>query len=159
MNPETQNVRIMNYRRQVARLASLAVLSIITIAAHAQTSARPAVTVSQLAGSWTAALVGNTGCGFTSMRVTFTLDSAGTGTATISANSASTNPGCGPGVNTGQTFTINSLIANGSGTASLSCGPDCGWNFNIQVAPNREIFNLVDVVNDGNYLAGTAVRQ
>jgi len=63
------------------------------------------------------------------------------------------------GVNTGQTFTINSLIANGSGTAGLSCGADCGWTFNIQVARNREIFNLVDVVNDGNYLAGTAVRQ
>jgi hypothetical protein len=159
MNPKTQNVTTVNYRRQLARLGCGAVLSITAIAAYAQTAARPPITVSQLAGPWTVALVGNTGCGFTSMLVTFTLDSAGTGTATTTANSASTNPGCGPGISKDQTFTINSLIANGSGMAGLSCGPDCGWSFNIQVAPNREIFNLVDVVNDGNYLAGTAVRQ
>jgi hypothetical protein len=145
--------------RNLARFASLAALSFCSIAAHAQTNAQPAVTVSQLAGSWTAAMVGNTGCGFTSMYVTFTLDSVGTGTANITSNSASSNPGCGPGVNDGQTFVINTLNASGTGTANLSCGPGCGWEFNIQVAPTREIFNLVDTYNNGNYLAGTAVRQ
>ncbi len=145
--------------RKLARLASLAVLSMTAIAAHAQTSVQPAVTVPQMAGSWQAALVGNTGCGFTSMLVNFTLNSAGTGTATITANSASSNPGCGPGVSYNQTFAINSLNTVGSGTANLTCGPDCGWEFNIQLAPNRQIFNLVDVINDSNYLAGTAVRQ
>ncbi len=145
--------------RKLARLASLAALLMTAIAAHGQSGLRPPMTVSQLAGSWQAALVGNTGCGFTSMLVTFTLDSAGAGTATITGNSASTNPGCGPSVSNGQTFTITSLSSAGNGIAGLSCGPDCGWNFNIQVAPNRQIFNLVDVVNDSNYLAGTAVRE
>jgi hypothetical protein len=159
MNPRIQNVKTKNYRRHLARLASLVVLSITALAAQGQTVERQPLAVSQLAGSWTATLVGNTGCAFTSMLVTFTLDSAGTGTATITANSSSANPGCGPGVNNGQTFAINTLNADGSGTANLTCGPDCGWEFNIQLAPHREIFNLVDVVNDGNYLAGTAVRQ
>lgn len=141
--------------RKLARLAYLAVLSMTAIAAHAQNSVQPAVVVSQLAGSWQIALVGNTGCGFTSMLVNVTLNSVGTGTATNSGNSA----GCAPSISSDEPFAINSLNPNGSGTANLSCGPDCGWEFNIQVAPNRQIFNLVDVINGGNYLTGTAVRQ
>ena len=74
--------------RKLARLAYLAVLSMTAIAAHAQNSVQPAVVVSQLAGSWQIALVGNTGCGFTSMLVNVTLNSVGTGTATNSGNSA-----------------------------------------------------------------------
>jgi hypothetical protein len=44
---------------------------------------------------------------------------------------------------------------------NLSCGPGCGWNLIIQVAKNRQIFNVVDVdhLNPGNYLEGTAIHQ
>src|SRR5262245_49090886 len=35
------------------------------------------------------------------------------------------------------------MNSNGSGTANLVCGTGCGFNFNIQVAPDRSIFNLV----------------
>jgi hypothetical protein len=50
---------------------------------------------------------------------------------------------------------------NGSGTANLSCGTGCGWDFNIQMAPDRSTFSLVDVsaANPGNDLAGVAVHQ
>jgi hypothetical protein len=149
---------IITYRN-LARFALLSALSLVTTLAHGQTAVEPAtVTIAELDGSWSAAIVGNTGCGFTSQYVTFTLNSAGTGPAVLTQNSASANPGCGPS-STDQTFTINSLNANGTGTASFSCGPACGWTFNIQVAPSRQIFNMVDVVNDDNYLAGTAIRQ
>jgi hypothetical protein len=62
---------------------------------------------------------------------------------------------------TGQTFTVLTISANGSGTANLSCGTGCGWNFNIQVSPDRSTFSLVDVsaANPSNYLSGMAVHQ
>jgi hypothetical protein len=35
----------------------------------------------------------------------------------------------------------------------------CGWNFNIQVSPSkRTVFNLVDVTDQNEWLAGTAVQ-
>lgn len=69
--------------------------------------------------------------------------------------------GCGDGTTTGVTFTINTLNTNGSGTANLTCGVGCGWNFDIQVSPDRAMFNLVDVssANPGNYLEGVAIHQ
>jgi len=91
------------------------------------------------------------------MVVTFTLDAGGSGTATIQSHTS----GCGDNTSSGTPFVVQGVKANGSGMANLSCGPDCGWQFTIQVAPNREIFSLVDVdpANPGNYLSGVAVRQ
>ena len=67
--------------------------------------------------------------------------------------------GCGQATTT-QTFQIISLNGNGSGVAGLTCGSGCGWTFNIQVSPNRQVINLVDVTDPaGNVLAGTAVKQ
>jgi hypothetical protein len=132
----------------VVRFAFAAVLSLATIpAVQAQTDRPPAAKISQLAGPWSVSLIGNTGCGWSSMLVTFTLDATGTGTATIQSHTSG--------------FVVQTMSANGSGTANLSCGADCGWEFNIQVAPNREVFSLVDVYpeNPGNYLSGMAVRQ
>jgi hypothetical protein len=45
--------------------------------------------------------------------------------------------------------------------ANLSCGASCGWNFDIQVAPDRSVFNVVDVstANPNNLLEGTAIHQ
>jgi hypothetical protein len=101
-------------------------------------------------------LTDNTGCGLGSMQANFTLNSTGTDTATVT-----THAQCGDSALTGQTFTVLTMTANGSGTANLSCGVGCGWDFNIQVAPDRSTFSLVDVSasNPGNYLAGVAVHQ
>jgi hypothetical protein len=69
--------------------------------------------------------------------------------------------GCGDGTSSGNTFTVQTLNANGSGTANLTCGTGCGWNLNIQVTPDRSTFNVIDVssVNPGNYIEGVAVHQ
>jgi hypothetical protein len=155
------NVTSLIHNRQLARLACVAVFSLGLVAAQNEDVQPAAVTVAQLAGSWTVALVGNTGCGIGTILAEVTLDSNGTGTSTNTYNNASTNPGCGPVTATGQSFVINSLSPSGSGTASLSCGASCGWTLNIQVAPAKTptIFNLVDVTKPDNFLAGTAVRK
>jgi hypothetical protein len=113
--------------------------------------------VAHLAGPWQASLLwSGSGCGAMSGLLRFTLDKNGT----ANAASLTTHSGCGDGTTT-ETFVIQSLDAQGSGTANLTCGPACGWNLNIQVARNGQVFNLVDVspANPGNYVAGTAVRQ
>lgn len=109
-----------------------------------------------LTGSWQVTLYGFGGCGVGSSKVTFTLNSSG-----VANNAAETSHsvGCGDGLSTGNTFTILSLNANGSGTAGLSCGTGCGFTFNIQVSPDRSTFNLVDMTNGGNFLAGVAVNN
>jgi hypothetical protein len=111
-----------------------------------------------LAGSWQATLYGLGGCGVGTSVVTFTLNSSGVAT---NATETSHSAGCGNNKSTGNTFAIQSLNSNGSGTANLSCGSDCGFNFNIQVSPDRSTINLVDVstANPGNFLAGTAIRS
>ena len=114
---------------------------------------KPAITIAQLAGPWQVALVGNTGCGISSLLFNGTMNSSGQATGTLIGNS-----GCGPS-NNSQTFTVNSLKSNGSGTAFLSCGEGCGWNLTIQVSPNEQVIGLVDITDPGNYLAGTAVRR
>jgi len=114
--------------------------------------------VSDLAGNWQATLYGATGCGVTSMLVTFTLNSSGVAT---NADSIGHSQGCGDGTGTNDTFTVLSLNPDGSGTANLSCGAGCGWNLTIQLSPDRSTFNIADVssANPGNYLAGEAVRS
>ena len=151
----------MNTKRTSMRKVVLALLLAVTVAAVVPVSAaqnvkvRPAITVAQLAGPWQIAVVGNTGCGVSSLLFTGTLNASGTATGTLTGSSA----GCGPGSST-QTFTITSLSSNGSGTAGLTCGSGCGWTFSIQVSPNKQVFNLVDVTDPaGNILAGTAVKQ
>jgi len=67
--------------------------------------------------------------------------------------------GCGDSTATNLPITITSLASNGSGTANLSCGSGCGFNFHIQVSADRSTFNLVDVSDPGNFLEGTAIHQ
>jgi hypothetical protein len=107
---------------------------------------------SDLQGTWLIALRGNTGCGFVTMQVNVTLSASGLGLGTLE-----THGQCGNSTLTGQSFNVSSLAPNGSGSATLSCGPSCGWTFDIQVASDRSKFNLVDVSNAGNFLEGTAV--
>ena len=49
---------------------------------------------------------------------------------------------------------VNSVNASGACTAGLSCGSGCGVTFAIQVAPDRVSFNLVDVTDPGQFIAG-----
>ena len=123
-----------------------------------RTSAYGNVSVANLAGLWDVAIIDSTGCNFGSLLVTFTLNASGVATnATETGHTA----GCGDGTTTGNTFTITSLNADGSGTANLTCGPSCGWNLNIQVSADRSTFNLVDVssANPGNFMSGQAVHR
>src|SRR5215469_9706750 len=106
-----------------ARFAVVAVLSIISVLSVAQlANATGTISKADLSGPWAMSLVGDTGCGISSMYVTFTLSSSGTGTASIVSHTA----GCGDATTPGQTFTVQTLAANGSGTANLTCGPGCG---------------------------------
>jgi hypothetical protein len=79
------------------------------------------------------------------------------GAATITSHTS----GCGNLMRSGQAFAVSILNPNGSGTANLSCGPGCEWNFDIQVSPDRSMFNVVDVspANPGNFVEGVAIRQ
>ncbi len=149
----------INNHRQPVRLAVLAVLllatvgSLVTLGAAANAKPKPLITVAQLAGPWQISVVGNTGCGISSIMLDVKLNSSGTGTGTLTGHS-----GCGDSSGP-QTFTIISLNSNGSGTAGLTCGSGCGWTFDIQVSPDRQVFNLVDLTDPSQYLAGTAVKQ
>jgi len=146
-------------------LLLVATITFVTSSVSAQEAgAAPAITIDQLAGPWQATLIGNTGCGLVAMLVNFTLNSSGIATdATITGHLSGPNTsGCKDGtVTTGQTFTIYSLNSNGSGTAGLSCGTDCGWAFQIQVARNRQVANLIDVdtANPYNTPTGTMILQ
>jgi hypothetical protein len=115
--------------------------------------AKSPMTIAGLAGPWQVAVVGNTGCGISSLLFTGTLNAQGKSTGTLTAND-----GCGLSIST-ESFNILSLNTNGSGTAGLTCGSGCGWLFNIQVSPSRLVFNMVDVTDPNNWLAGSAVKQ
>jgi hypothetical protein len=151
----------MNYPRQLtapARVGLLAALGLVAILSVPKLSkATGAIGKEDLAGPWQIALGGNTGCGSSAMLFNGTLNNAGSGTGTLVGHST----GCGDSVSPGQSFTITSLAPNGSGKATLSCGAGCGWDFTIQVSPDRTTFNLVDVdpANPNNTPAGMAVHQ
>ena len=133
-----------------------AAIALLTVFFQPNSYARTPITMGQLAGTWVIALIGDTGCGISTSYVIVTLNASGSGMATNRSHTS----GCGNPVQT-EPFAINTLNREGNGTANLSCGPACGWEFKIQVGPSVQVFNLVDVDpnNPGNYLEGTAVRQ
>jgi len=150
----------MKSHRQLTMLAFSIVLSFVLSVLFVKPSSATIGLISKpdLTGSWQIALTGRTGCGLVSMLVNVTLDWTAKGTNAV----IKTHGECGDSTVSAQTFQVLTLISStGSGTANLSCGPGCGWNFNIQVSPDRSIFNLVDVdpVNPGNYLGGMAIHQ
>jgi hypothetical protein len=158
----------MKYLRLHSSKTKLALLTAVCLVAIASLVTRSTagvgtITKADLSGNWQMTLLGNTGCGLSSMLVTFTLNTAGTATnATITSHDINPTPTCPDGaVSTGNTFTINSVAGNGSGTAGLTCGSGCGWTFNIQVAPDRSIMSVVDIAtfNPNNLLQGTAIHQ
>ena len=146
----------MAFVQKSLRIAAVAAVAIAATAAPVIASAGVGyVAYPDLAGNWTATLSGFTGCGSSAMLVAINLNSAGVGTATLT-----THGQCGDSVATGQTFKVTALNTNGTGTAGLSCGVGCGWNLKIQVSPDRQTMNLIDVdpVNPNNYIAGVAVH-
>jgi hypothetical protein len=116
-----------------------------------------AASIEMLSGKWTAVLSGNTGCGITSMYLTFGLNSAGKGNATTTSHST----GCPTGTTTGNDVIVTSLNPNGTGTMHLSCGVSCGWVFRIQVSSDYDqiIMADVEVTNPNNTPTGVAIRQ
>jgi hypothetical protein len=138
--------------------ASLAAATVAMTLAPLNAEAANPELLAKMAGPWTAVLSGNTGCGASSMYVTFRLNSRGNGgtSATIVGHST----GCPDQTATDQTFRITSIDARGRGTAGLSCGPGCGWVFRIQVAEDGQTFILTDVepTNPLNTPTGTAIH-
>jgi hypothetical protein len=143
---------------KLARVGVLSALALAAIGPEAPSANAAGITIAQLKGSWQATLLwSGGGCGPSSGLLNFTFGLNGTtSTATLVGHSA----GCGNSSTT-QTFTVQSLRPNGSGTANLSCGRACGWQLIIQVDPTATIFNLVDVdpANPGNFVEGTAIKQ
>jgi hypothetical protein len=151
--------------RRWARLAFPVLVGLATIlsvvAVRADDDRDSELTIANLQGPWQAALVySNTGCGPASALLNFTLDNTGTTHSAKLVFHSGAGPGCGDSTTT-QTFTIQTLKPDGSGTAGLTCGAGCGWEFNIQVDRDRNMFNLVDAypLNPNNFVAGTAIRQ
>lgn len=135
----------------IALIAGLAVLGSNVVAPAAQ-----AAPIIKLWGKWTAVLSGNTGCGITSMYVTFSLNNLGTGPATRTMHST----GCADST-TVDTMTIFTLDNTGQGTAGLTCGAGCGWSLRIQVSSDYDqiIMTDVDPANPNNTPTGIAIRQ
>jgi hypothetical protein len=113
------------------------------------------VTTPDMTGVWQMVLLGQTGCGLGTTDATFTMNSSGVASGVVET---SHSVGCGDGVSNSNTFTINSMNADGSGLAGLSCGPGCGFAFAFQVSPDRSTMNLVDISDPGNFLSGVAIR-
>jgi len=131
--------------------------SLLGVAAAATLAmAQPSHAATSLSGPWQMAITGNTGCGLTSMLVDVNLDASGFGNNAVIKSHGQ----CGNSVVTGQTFQILSITGR-TAKANLSCGPGCGWNLDVQIAPGYAVFNLVDVdpANPNNFIAGTAVRR
>ena len=90
-----------------------------------------------------------------SAAATMTLYVAGAGSINATLRTA-----CGNG-DVVNTFAITALNPDGSGTAHLDCLDVCGFDFTIQVSPDRSMFNLVTVspTDTGEMLAGVATRR
>ena len=146
-------------RLLVIGLCLVGIVSLFKLVQPAE--AQNASNVARLAGPWQATLIWtNSGCGSMTGLLNFTLDRNGTSTSAVLTTHSS---GCGDN-SSNENFVIQSLDANGSGTANLTCGGGgggCGWELNIQVAKDGQVFNLVDVspLNPGNFVAGTAISQ
>ena len=161
MLPQRSQVQFTAQPRR-AKFAITATLFLVTIAGIAPASAADRQQsskqpwMSKLQGTWTITLIGFTGCGQSAMLVEVTLDAHGSGSATTTYHTQ-----CGDNQQSGVPFVVQTLKADGRGTANLSCGSDCGWEFQIQMNQDYTIFNLVDVDpnNPGNFVQGVAIHE
>jgi len=139
-------------------LAALMAVSVILPSAPAR-AGNLSPRLAELQGDWVATLSGNTGCGISSMLVTFHLDAhgSGAGTATIKGHST----GCKDSRTSGLDFSIQHMGPDGKGFAGLSCGDGCGWGLDFQVNRSNDIMTLTDVSkgNPNNTPTGVAIKQ
>jgi hypothetical protein len=149
---------MISHRRSARILAgTLSAVAVVSLCQMSASYATGAIDKDDLTGPWAISLIGDTGCGSTTMLATGSLNATGQATVSVHGHSA----GCGDTTST-EKFDIVSLNGNGSGTASLSCNNNtgCGWTFKIQVAPDRSVFSLVDITDGGNNrLQGVAIHQ
>ncbi len=141
----------------VAALLVVTFAAVMFSAAQDTPKARAPITISQMKGTWTAALSGVTGCGTTTLETTFTLDATGNGTQTSATQHT---VGCGDIDLSGQIAQIQQFNADGSGFIALGCGTGCGFGFDIQVVKaGPQAFTMAPQTVPGNYLAGVALRK
>lgn len=149
-----------NSKKIASRAAALIVVLLAAVAfggAQESKVAPPTFSISQMKGTWVAALSGVTGCGTTTLETTFTLDATGNGTQ-ISATQHTA--GCGDIDLSGLSAQIQQFNADGSGFIALGCGSGCGFGFDIQVVKaGPQLFTMAPQAVPGNYLAGVAVRK
>ncbi len=147
-------------KRVVTGAAAMLVVifaAVMFSAAQDKPNANPPLTISQMKGTWVAALSGVTGCGTTTLETTFTLDATGNGTQTSATQHTA---GCGDIDLSGQTAQIQQFNADGSGFIALGCGAGCGFGFDIQVVKaGPQAFTMAPQTVPGNYLAGVALRK
>jgi len=150
----------LNTKKLATGAAALLVITFAAVMFSAAQDASPAkapITISQMKGTWTAALSGVTGCGTTTLETTFTLDATGNGTQ-ISATQHTV--GCGDLNLSGLSAQIQQFNADGSGFIALGCGTGCGFGFDIQVVKaGPQAFTMAPQAVGGNYLAGVALRK
>jgi hypothetical protein len=104
------------HTNRVTRLIFSVALSVITLFAVSKPGfATGNVVPADLAGNWQMTIIGETGCGFGTTLYTFTLNASGVATNV----SGVSHSACGTGNFSGDSFTIQSLSANGSGTANF----------------------------------------
>jgi hypothetical protein len=161
----------MTYRRAAKAAANLRLVllaAVVGVSATGTSFARPFVPIrnapsyainptaslGDLAGNWALTLYDHTGCGLGTMYGTVTLNANASGTVHQHQHTA----GCGD-MTGAFPFSIRSLKPDGSGTAGLICGSNCGWTFEIQVSKDRDEIALVDISDPNNYLQGVLVRQ
>lgn len=140
-----------------AAMLVVTLAAVVFSAAQDKPNANPPLTISQMKGTWVAALSGVTGCGTTTLETTFTLDATGNGTQTSATQHTA---GCGDIDLSGQTAQIQQFNADGSGFIALGCGSGCGFGFDIQVVKaGPQAFTMAPQTVPGNYLAGVALRK
>ncbi|MEX8518330.1 MAG: hypothetical protein AB3X44_07430 [Leptothrix sp. (in: b-proteobacteria)] len=114
----------------------------------------------QLSGTWVMAISGFDGCGYGTKRVEVKLEADLA--RVVPATVANHTNACGNTAPTNWTFQFIRYDSKlGSGHAVLGCGPGCGWEYEIQVDGDANVFSMVDVApqNPGNYQSGIAIRQ
>jgi len=113
--------------------------------------------LTNLAGEWTVQLSDLTStCYYGTTLVRFNLSARG---ASTNASETIHSSFCGDSSTVNNSFSIQSLNANGSGRATLACGAGCASHFNIQVSADRSTFELVDVSDSGTVHNGWAIHE
>jgi hypothetical protein len=109
-------------------------------------------------GAWQLVLVGQNSCGTASQHVTFKMNAKGIAT---NASETSHTSGCADTTSANNTFELQGSNTDGSGTATLTCGTGCTYNFNYQISPDRSTMVVVDVSpsDSGKFLMGKAIHQ